>query len=66
MSSFNQCFGSGSETLVKSRHTSSSCGPVVKWLPYIDPDPYWEYGPGSGSKTVKMVSEKEKNLRHQV
>jgi hypothetical protein len=24
----------------------------------LDPDPYWEYG--SGSRTVKMVPEKEK------
>jgi len=29
-----------------------------------DPDPYWEYG--SGSRTVKMVSKKEINLRFQV
>jgi len=29
-----------------------------------DPDPYWEYG--SGSRTVKVVSKKEKNLRFQV
>jgi len=26
-----------------------------------DPDPYWEYGPGTGSRTVKMVSKKEKS-----
>jgi len=32
----------------------------------LDPDPYWEYGSESGSWTVKMVSEKEKNLRLQV
>jgi len=31
-----------------------------------DPDPYWEYGSRSGSRTVKMVSKKGKNLRFQV
>jgi len=31
-----------------------------------DPDPYGEYGSGSGSRTVIMVSKKDKNLRFQV
>jgi len=30
----------------------------------LDPDPYWQYG--SGSRTVKMVSKKKKNVRFQV
>jgi len=32
----------------------------------LDPDPYWEYRSGSGSRTVTMVSKKEKNLIFQV
>jgi len=27
----------------------------------LDPDPYWEYG--SRSRTIKMMSKKEKNVR---
>jgi len=28
----------------------------------LDPDPYWEYGFGSGSRTVKMVSKNGKKI----
>jgi len=41
------------------------CGSVLKMAPLDpDPDPYWQYG--SGSRTVKMVSKKEKKLIFQV
>jgi len=46
---FHQCFRSGSGS-VRIR---------IEIAP-LDPDPYWEYG--SGSRTVKMVSKKEKIL----
>jgi len=43
------------------------CGSVLKWLPWIRSRIHiWQYGSGSGSRTVKMVSKKEKNLRFQV
>jgi len=50
-----QCFGSG----------SGSMWIRIKKAP-LDPDPYWEYGSGYGSRTVKMMSKKEKNLIFQV
>jgi len=44
-----QCFGSGSLWIR-----------IVHVMAPLDPDKYWEYG--SGSRTVKMVSKKGKNL----
>jgi len=35
------------------------CGSVSEMAP-LDPDPYWEYGSGSGSRKVIMVSKKGK------
>jgi len=32
----------------------------------LDPDPYWEYGYGSGSRTAKMASKEEKKHLFQV
>jgi len=46
-----QCFGSGSMWIRIEMAT-------------LDPDPFWQSG--SRSRTVKMVSKKEKNLRFQV
>ena len=43
-----QCFGSGSTWI---------CIEIAPLDP--DPDPYWDYGSGSGFRTVEMVSKKE-------
>jgi len=50
---YNQCFGSGSGSMWIRIEMAS-----------LDLDPYWQYG--SRSRTVKMVSKKEKILRYQV
>jgi len=48
--------------LVQSfRSGSGSMWIHIKSVP-LDQDPYWEYGYGSVSRTVKMVSKKGKTL----
>jgi len=42
------------------------CGSVPIEMAPLDPDPYWEYGSGFVSRTVKMKSKNEKNLRFPV